>query len=42
MPPALVQALWQVALRQAERIATPGLWKVWREGETVKHEVLRK
>lgn len=36
------QALWLVRLRQAERIAAPGLWKVWREGETVKHEVLAK
>ena len=38
----LAKALWMVGLRQAERIATPGLWKVWREGETVKHEVLVK
>jgi hypothetical protein len=36
------KAIWMVSLKQAERIATPGQWKVWREGETVKHEVLRK
>lgn len=35
-------AIWQVYRRQAERIVAPGLWKVWREGETVKHEVLAK
>jgi hypothetical protein len=38
----LTQAIEMVLLKQAERIATPGKWKVWREGETVKHEVLRK
>lgn len=38
----LAQAIRMVRLFQAERIATPGQWKVWREGETVKHEVLAK
>lgn len=38
----LEQALWMVRMGQAERIATPGEWKVWREGGTVKHEVTRK
>lgn len=38
----LSEAIWAVVYRQAERIATPGEWKVWREGNVVKHEVLRK
>lgn len=40
--PALTQAIRMVRLRQAERIAAPGQWKVWREGETVKHEVIAR
>lgn len=39
---SLARAIWMVRLRQAERIAAPGQWKVWREGESVKHEVLAK
>jgi hypothetical protein len=38
----LEQAIKMVRAGQARRIATPGQWKVWREGETVKHEVLAK
>jgi hypothetical protein len=38
----LAQALWMVSLKQAERIATPGQWKVWREGSEVRHQVLSK
>lgn len=33
-------AIWMVRMGQAERIAAPGEWKVWREGETVRHEIL--
>lgn len=36
----LEQAIEQVRMGQAERIAAPGQWKVWREGETVRHEIL--
>lgn len=39
---SLARAIWMVSLRQAERIAMPGKWKVWREGGSVKHEVLAK
>lgn len=35
-------AIWMVRMGQAERIAAPGEWKVWREGGAVKHEVLSK
>lgn len=38
----LAQAIEMVRAGQVQRIATPGQWKVWREGETVKHEVLAK
>jgi hypothetical protein len=38
----LTQAIEMVRLSQAERIATPGQWKVWREGERVRFEVLSK
>lgn len=33
-------AIWMVRMGQAERIATPGQWKVWREGSNVLHEML--
>lgn len=38
----LEQALKQVRAGQAQRIATPGQWKVWREGDAVRHQVLSK
>lgn len=33
-------AIWMVRMGQAERIAAPGEWKVWREGSNVLHEML--
>ena len=33
------QAIREVELRHAERIAAPGKWRVWRNGNTVRHEV---
>ena len=35
----LAQAIREV--EQGQRIASPGKWKVWREGDKVKHEVLK-
>lgn len=32
----LAQAFREV--EQSQRIAVPGKWKVWREGDKVKHE----
>jgi len=34
------EAIEMVRTGQAERIVAPGQWKVWREGETVRHEIL--
>jgi hypothetical protein len=42
MSPDMVKALWQVSLKQAERICAPGKWKVWREGDRLRWEVLGK
>ena len=39
---SMQQAIWMVTLGQAERIATPGQWKVWREGSKVRYQVLGK
>lgn len=36
----LAEAIRDVERGRCERIATPGKWKVWREGDKVKHEVL--
>lgn len=36
----LQQAIAVVSKGQAQRICAPGQWKVWREGETVRHEIL--
>lgn len=37
----LADAIQMVRLGQAQRIAAPGKWKVWREGERVRFEVLK-
>lgn len=37
----LADAIKAVRLGQAQRIATPGQWKVWRDGERVRFEVLK-
>lgn len=42
MPSDMVKAIWQVSLKQAERICAPGKWKVWREDGRVRFEVLGK
>ena len=34
-------AIWLIAMNRAERIATPGKWKVWREDGRVRFEVLK-
>lgn len=34
------EAIEMVRMGQAERIAAPGQWKVWREGSNVLHEML--
>ena len=36
----LAQAIEMVTKGYAQRVAAPGQWKVWREGETVRHEIL--
>jgi hypothetical protein len=36
----LVDAIRDVAANRCKRIAAPGKWRVWREGEQVKFEVL--
>ena len=36
------EAIREVEQRRCERIAAPGKWKVWREGDQVKHEVTAK
>jgi hypothetical protein len=38
----MAEAIREVELRRADRIAVPGKWKVWREGDQVKHEVTEK
>lgn len=36
----LSEAIRMVELGQAQRIATPGQWKVWREGAAIKREII--
>lgn len=36
----LAQAIIEVEQGRCQRITAPGKWKVWREGDQVKHEVL--
>lgn len=36
----LAQAIREVERSRCQRIASPGKWKVWREGDKVRHEVL--
>lgn len=36
----LAQAIREVEQGHCRRIATPGKWKVWRDGDKVKHEVV--
>jgi retron-type reverse transcriptase len=36
----LAQAIREVEQGRCQRIASPSKWKVWREGDKVKHEVL--
>lgn len=38
----LSQAIHEVRSNHFQRIATPGQWKVWREGERVRHIDLRR
>lgn len=38
----LEEAIAWVEQGKADRIAVPGKWKVWREGDQVKHEVIEK
>ena len=38
----LAEAIREVQQHRCERIAAPGKWKVWREGDQVKHEELAK
>jgi hypothetical protein len=33
-------ALAEVRAGHAQRICVPGKWRVWREGDKVKHEIL--
>lgn len=35
------EAIREVEQGRCQRIAPPGKWKVWREGDKVKHEVLK-
>ena len=35
------EAIEMVRTGQVARIATPGQWKVWREGDAVRHEILK-
>jgi hypothetical protein len=37
----LPTAIREVTNRHAERICAPGKWRVWRDGEKVKHEILK-
>lgn len=34
----LAEAICEVEQGRCQRIASPGKWKVWREGDKVKHE----
>lgn len=34
----LAEAIREVEQGRCQRIASPGKWKVWREGDKVKHE----
>lgn len=36
----LEEAIGWVEQRKADRIAVHGKWRVWREGDKVKHEVI--
>jgi hypothetical protein len=38
----LEEAIVWVEQGKADRIAVPGKWKVWREADQVKHEVIAK
>lgn len=38
----LEEAIEWVEQGKADRIATPGKWKVWREDGQVKHEVISR
>ena len=38
----LDEAIEWVEQGRATRIAVPGKWKVWREDDQVKHEVIEK
>ncbi len=35
------QDIAEVRANHAQRICVPGKWRVWREGDTVKHEILQ-
>jgi hypothetical protein len=35
-------AMWRVRSGRAERIAAPGQWKVWRDGDGVRVEILKR
>jgi len=37
----LAAAIRDVAANRCKRICAPGQWRVWREGDVVKFEVLR-
>jgi hypothetical protein len=36
----MAAAIREVIEHHAERICAPGKWRVWRDGETVKTEIL--
>jgi hypothetical protein len=38
----LLIAFWRVSRGHAQRIAAPGRWVVWRDGETVMSKILGK
>jgi hypothetical protein len=38
----LSEAIREVLDRHAMRICVPGKWRVWRDGEHVKHEVFKR
>jgi len=37
----LQDAIREVEQGYCQRIAAPGQWRVWRDGDTVKHEILK-
>ena len=37
----LMQAISDVKQGKAQRICVPGKWRVWREGDQVKHEIFQ-